>query len=72
MTCPYDIILGRGWGVGVRGGAPFGGGPFWWGPLGMCPVCPALNPALPRLSLVKAKEDADEPVDNTIRRWQDV
>ena len=22
------------------------GGPFWWGPLGMCPVCPALNPVL--------------------------
>ena len=26
--------------------APFGGAPFWWGPLGMCPVRPALNPAL--------------------------
>ena len=31
---------------GGKSEAPFGGGPFWWGALGLCPVCPALNPAL--------------------------
>ena len=42
---------GEGGGGGGGGGcseAPFGGGPFRWGPLGMCPVFPAINPALHR------------------------
>ena len=39
---------GGGGGGGGAGGseAPFVGGPFRWGPLDMCPVCPAVNPAL--------------------------
>ena len=32
--------------VGEGSEAPLGGGPFCWGPLGMYPICPTLNPAL--------------------------
>ena len=30
----------------------FCGGPFWWRPLGTCPVCPVLNPALDKCLLL--------------------
>ena len=40
MPCPYDILCCGG------SEARFGGGPFWWRPLGLCPVCRALNQAL--------------------------
>ena len=50
MSCQTHFCRGGGdWGIerGEGGSeASFGGGPFWWGPPGVFPVYPALNPAL--------------------------